>query len=1404
MRIKTIAVMAAMMLASMTTCAQTKPLPDETWSESKWICVADAPEVQGRVNEHTRAADGANWFMTTITNEKEVKKALWMTVSLGVNELYVNHQRIGDEVLRPGFSHHSRTKYSFTYDVTKQFQTKKGNVNTLTAQVTPGWWADKIITPSGSNGMYGQKCAFRGVLELTFADGTKRLYGTNTKDWKAGIAGPVKHAAIFDGEEYDARAHNSKFIIHNSQLAAPAISTEYKGVIVPNCGAEVYQIKEWALNPKRAYVYSKAEDASDEAYGKIIIDREYAAGKPMTIKPGEHLVIDFGQNCAAVPSFYFKAEEGTRLTCLPGELLNDGNGAKSRGMDGPEGSVHRRNLRIHDKSIRLDYTFADSKDAVGYTPRQTFFGYRYLDITATDEVTIESIQSIPVSSITPEIETGHITTGNDLVNQLISNTVWGMRSNYLSVPTDCPQRNERLGWTADTQVFCETGTYFANTDRFFHKWLHDLRDSQNDEGGYPSVAPPGQYGSSHNEYMRFGWTDAGIIVPWTVWKQFGDKSIIEEIWESMERYMTHTNLTKYDHTALVKENGNYQWGDWLSYEPLETCGRGAFDGNDPKPEAIEYWNYLGASYWAMDAAMMVDMAKATGRNAAEYEAMVKEAKDYLRGRFFNTDGSFKCDILNTMQTPALFALKNNLFEGEAKAKMIERLRQNFQEHDDCLQTGFLGTSILMPTLTDNGLTDVAYTLLFQRKNPSWLYSVDNGATTIWERWNSYTKESGMGPKGMNSFNHYAYGCVCQWIWQTCAGIASDPAQPGFKHIIMKPVPDRRLGHLDATFNSAAGIIESHWKYEGNDWVWTFTIPAGATASVTLPYENESKEYQSGTYTIRKTLYCGPVPSENQLRWQEMEMYAFIHYSMNTYTDQEWGFGNEDPKLFNPSDLDCRQWARVCKQAGMKGIIFTAKHHCGFCMWPSKYTEYSVKNAPWKNGKGDVVRELAEACREEGLKFAVYLSPWDRNHKDYGKPEYITYFRNQLRELLTQYGDIFEVWFDGANGGDGWYGGANETRRIDGKTYYQWAETFRMIRELQPHAVIWNDGGDRGDLRWVGTEAGNVGETNWSLMPSKGDTPYPMLHYGVEDGDVWCPGETNTSIRPGWFYHETENEHVKSLSKLMDTYYKSVGRNSTLLLNFPIAPNGRIHPNDSLRGIAFKKMIDEVFKENLAEKARFVKEGMVTTIDFGKPVAFNRFVAEEDIALGQRVKKFSLEVFANGQWQPLKDALVDNGDGLTTIGHRRIICFPTVKATQLRFTITDCKAVPVIKKLGVYLAPDLTADIPDSGEKKSSALHIFFSSPTQMMIDWDQEQTFTTFRYLPPQDSKDGLITHYTLWASTDWSHWTKLASGEFSNIVNNPIWQTIKFPATKARIIKLDADRLAEGSRMGYGDIELK
>ena len=827
---------------------RTQALDDNAWGTSQWLSARDAQVVTGQINDHEngRAADGASWFTTTVTNEGRVKKATWMTTALGTYELYVNGRMVGDEVLKPGFTHPLKTRRSFTYDITPLLKRKTGQQNQLAAQVTPGWWADKIVTPWGHDGMLGKKCAFRCVLRLEYADGTTRHYVTDTLHWQAGIAGPVTHAAIFDGEAYDARVplpHADT----RTMLGSPEVNTEFQGDILPTDGAEVYQREDLTLSPVRAYVYKTVEGArNDEAYGRVVIDREYQAGQTMELNSGETLVVDFGQNCAAVPRFSFRGAAGTVLTCLPGELLNDGNGSRQRGMDGPEGSVHRDNLRIPKTGMRLDYTFAGTGGYESFTPRSTFFGYRYLAITATDRVSIRSIGSVPVTSITKGMETGTITTGHELVNRLIQNTLWGMRSNYLSVPTDCPQRNERLGWTADTQVFCETGTYFADTRRFFHKWMRDMRDSQGQEGGFPGVAPLGQYGG---EMTRLGWADAGIIVPWTVWKQYADTQIIDESWQAMERFISHVASVNYDHQALVAENGNYQWADWLSYEPLESCGGGAFKDGKPLPEAIDYWNYLSACYWAMDAEMMGDMAEATGRQAQRYREMARTARTYLKERFMDSDGTFKTSILNTMQTPALFALKLRLVEGQARDRMVSRLRQNFADHGGCLQTGFLGTSILMQTLTDCGLTDVAYDLLLQRQNPSWLYSVDQGATTIWERWNSYMQDRGMGPQGMNSFNHYAYGCVCQWLWQTAAGINADPRQPGFRHIILRPVPDRRLGHLTAEYRSPAGTIKSSWRYEGERCTWHFTIPRGTTATVWLPGESEPKEYGSGSYSV---------------------------------------------------------------------------------------------------------------------------------------------------------------------------------------------------------------------------------------------------------------------------------------------------------------------------------------------------------------------------------------------------------------------------------------------------------------------------------------------------------------------------------------------------------------------------
>lgn len=848
------AMQAAVPAMPVTVGHRTEALPADLWSCSQWIAVPGAPEIKSLVNEeHQRAADGASWFATTLKNDRKVKKAVWMTTGLGVYQLYVNGKPVGEEVLRPGFTHIDKTRRSFTYDITDAINRKSGAENTLSVQSTPGWWADRIVTSDNPNGMKGGKPAFRSVVEITYDDGSTVCVGTDPS-WKAAIAGPVTHAGIYDGEAYDDRIPMGYETISSFGNAEPY--TRFNGEILPSAGGEIYTRPDLMLQPVDAYVWEGISGADDTHYGKVNITRRIPSGKKFTVKPGETLVVDFGQNAAAIPVFEFSAPEGTKLECCFAEILNDGNGAHSRGMDGPEGSAHMRNLRIYDKGmLRLDYIFGHNGKMVTYKPDCTFYGYRYLSLTADRPVTIKSVESLPVTSIAAAHEIGRITTGNADINKLISNTRWGQLSNYLSVPTDCPQRNERLGWTADTQVFTETGSFFANTRDFFHKWTRDLRDNQHPDGGYPGVAPGGIYGANlDNETSRFGWSDAGVIVPYTIWKQFADTAIVNQNWEAMMKYMKLLDRTGAEHENLIPYNGDFQWGDWLSYEPLESCGGGinhVVDGKvQHRPEAREYWAYLQGCYWISNAEMMAEMARATGRDDSRLKSMAQRARDYVKARHLNDDGTFRCDILNTMQTPALFAMRNKLVEGKNLENMKQRLRDNFASHGNCLQTGFLGTSILLPTLTENGMVDIAYELLLQRKNPSWLYSVDNGATTIWERWNSYTLDKGMGEAGMNSFNHYAYGVVCQWIWNTMAGIQSDPAQPGFRHIIMKPIPDKRIGSLKAEYASTAGLIKSEWKYDGDLCTWNFTIPEGSTATVTLPVEGATpKEYTAGTYTL---------------------------------------------------------------------------------------------------------------------------------------------------------------------------------------------------------------------------------------------------------------------------------------------------------------------------------------------------------------------------------------------------------------------------------------------------------------------------------------------------------------------------------------------------------------------------
>ena len=288
----------------------------------------------------------------------------------------------------------------------------------------------------------------------------------------------------------------------------------------------------------------------------------------------------------------------------------------------------------------------------------------------------------------------------------------------------------------------------------------------------------------------------------------------------------------------------------------------------------------------------------------------------------------------------------------------------------------------------------------------------------------------------------------------------------------------------------------------------------------------------------------PVPEEKQVDWQKMETYAFVHFGLNTFNDREWGYGDSEPKTFNPTKLDCEQWVKTFVESGMKGVILTAKHHDGFCLWPTQLTEYCIRNTPYKDGKGDIVGELAAACKKYGIKFAVYLSPWDRHQANYGTPEYVDYFHKQLTELMTNYGEVFEVWFDGANGGDGWYGGAKDSRTIDRKTYYNYPRIYEILDKLQPQAIVFSDGGP--GCRWVGNENGFAGATNWSFLRAgevyPGYPKYRELQYGHADGNQWVPAECDVSIRPGWFYHPEEDDRVKTVEQLTDLYYRSVGHN----------------------------------------------------------------------------------------------------------------------------------------------------------------------------------------------------------------------------------------------------------------------
>lgn len=453
---------------------------------------------------------------------------------------------------------------------------------------------------------------------------------------------------------------------------------------------------------------------------------------------------------------------------------------------------------------------------------------------------------------------------------------------------------------------------------------------------------------------------------------------------------------------------------------------------------------------------------------------------------------------------------------------------------------------------------------------------------------------------------------------------------------------------------------------------------------------------------------GATPSARQLAWQRREVVGFVHFAVNTFTDREWGLGDEDPAVFNPTDFDADQIVAAFRGGGIGQIVLTAKHHDGFCLWPSPLTDHSVKNSPFRNGRGDVVRELAAACARGGVKFGIYLSPWDRNHSEYGRAAYVEYYHRQLHDLLTSYGELSEIWFDGANGGDGYYGGACETRHIDARTYYDWPKIYRMVRQHQPHAVMFADADT--DVRWVGNEDGVAGDPCW---PTMGRAPFePRLgNAGVRGGALWNPAEADTSIRRSWFWHGDEDEQVRSPANLLRTYLSSVGRGANLMLNAPADRRGRIAEPDVASLRAFRAILDQTYRRNLNEGATVVassrfapgfeaeaiqradgawaareddRAGAWLRFDLPAPVTFDLIRLREAVEFGARVDEFAIDGWTDGGWREIARK--------TCIGPQRLIRLDApATAQKVRLRILSAAASPVLAEFSLYRLPELIDD-----------------------------------------------------------------------------------------------------------------
>ena len=728
----------------------------EKFDDSSWANAAVLPEEQQTKLGRAWPGQPAGLLRTTFQVTKPVRAARIYSTALGSYQLRLNGQRLGDDVLAPGWTDYRKRVVYQVHDVTAGL---KEGVNALGAILGDGWYASGM-TWLQTRYIYGPPpVRLLAQLEIEYADGTRDTVATDGS-WKT-TESAIEKSEIYDGEEYDARK-------------------EATGWDQPSFAAEHWESARVETAPDVPVV---AQD-----FQPIRMEKVLAARTVTNPAPGVY-VFDLVQNMVGWARLHVSGPRGSKITIRYAEVLK------------PNGEVYTENNRTAEATDR--YTLSGNGQEV-FEPHFTFHGFRYVELRGypgePSQAAVEGVvfhSDIPFST--------KFESGNDNVNQLWSNILWGQRGNFLSVPTDCPQRDERLGWTGDAEVFWRTASYNQNLAAFSHKFTADLRDAQTTAGAFTDYAPSATTGQEGAP----GWGDAGIIIPWTAYVQFSDRRILEENWSAMERWMDY--IQKENPDLIWRKNRGGDYGDWL-----------AIGSKTPK-------TLIATAEWANDASLMSQIAQKLGRptDVQKYEQLRQKVRETFQKNFVKADGT----VGSGSQTCYVLALNFNLLDEKQRPAAVKKLVEDLKRHDWHLTTGFLGTPHLLAELSRSGHSDVAYRLLLNTSYPSWGYMVTHGATTMWERWNG---DQMLKDPGMNSFNHYAYGAVGEWLYRFAAGIDADPDDPGFHHIVLHPQFDSTIGEVRGTYDSPYGPITSAWKFVPENISWDVTIPANTQASIYLP------------------------------------------------------------------------------------------------------------------------------------------------------------------------------------------------------------------------------------------------------------------------------------------------------------------------------------------------------------------------------------------------------------------------------------------------------------------------------------------------------------------------------------------------------------------------------------------